>query len=44
MKNNYLEPIVEVVKFSPEDIHMASSEIAPSRETGAYESEEIPLD
>lgn len=43
MKYNYSEPILEVVKFSPEEI-LASSEMAPNRSRGAYESEEIELD
>ena len=43
MKNNYSEPILEVVKFSPEDV-LASSEVAPNRSRGVFESEEIELD
>lgn len=43
MKNNYSEPILEVVKFSPEDVIMASA-IEPNRSRGVFESEEIELD
>lgn len=43
MKNNYSEPIVEVIKFAQEDI-LASSAVGPTRESGFMESEEIPLD